>query len=342
MLPKYLFYLAFGTLLISGCGLDTDDDEDEESSYVEVSVEQSIYLPLTNGTQFFYTATGGTVSGLEANISYDVGMSNQKGYPVHKVAIDGDDLSLDLYFRTTTNQIELIGIDGPVDVSGASIDYLRFNTPIKLIGNRSDQSTKATAAIEINGGSLSNSSITLDYDVSNSSNSAFNNDTTLNGDVWRFPTLNATLEAEITVTATGLSIDPIPITLEFYFTKGLGLVQHSGNLTENTSPDYEVKFDHLLELPNVMVFDTNGDGPSSHFTMADSGDNLSSADFSVVNQSELNALSWLTVSTDTNGDWRIIIEHDDTMPNDLTSYQVLFENKRSDERLSANITILEP
>ena len=300
MLPKYLFYLAFGTLLISGCGLDTDDDEEEETSYVEVSVEQSPYLPLTNDTRFFYTESSGTTGGLEANISYDVSLSNTKGYPVYKIAIDGDDLTLDLYFRSTTSQISLIGMDGPMDLGTSSIDYLRFATPIKLIGARSDQSTTATAVIETNGTVSNNASITIDYDVTNSSSSKFNNDTTLNGDVWTFPTLNATLEAEISVTSSGLTIGPFPIVLEFFFTKGLGLVQHSGNLTENTSPDYDVKFDHLLNLPNVMIFnnDTSAvNGITNTFTLAgESGStDIAPSEYKIVNLSALSDLGWVQI-----------------------------------------------
>ncbi|MBA56683.1 MAG: hypothetical protein CMK89_19695 [Pseudomonadales bacterium] len=332
MLPKYLFYLAFGTLLISGCGLETDDDDDE-TSYVEVSVEQNVYLPLTNATRFYYSSTGGTTGDLEANISYDVGMSNAKGYPVYKVAIDGTGLTLDLYFRTTTSQIELLGIDGPVDVGDADIDYLRFSTPIKLVGAQTNQSTSASAEIEISGDPLPNPTITMNYSVANRTNIKFEN----NGFI--FPTLNATLTAEITVTSSIITTDPIPVVLDFYFTKGLGLVQHSGNLTENSTEDYEVKFHRLLGLPNVMSYDAVGNGPS-HFTMADSGDNLSSSDYRILNQAELNSMGWITISTDANADWKINVEDNASTPDTLTSYQVLFEDKHSDERLSGNITIV--
>ncbi|RLT99937.1 MAG: hypothetical protein D9N11_13745, partial [Ketobacter sp.] len=290
--------------------------------------------PLTNATRLYYTATGGTAGDLEANISYDVGMSNSKGYPVYKVAIDGDELTLDLYFRTTTSQIELLGVDGPVSVGDADIDYLRFGTPIKLIGAQSSKSTTATATIRSNGDDLSDTSITIDYGVANR-NSTFNNATTTNSKTWKFPTLKSTLTADIKVVTSGLALAPFPIVLEFDFTKGLGMVQHSGNLSENSSADYEAKFDRLLDLPNIMT------SVSYAFTMAESQDNLSSADYRVLNQSELNSLGWLTISQDANSNW-VIAEinsgHED-YPTELTSYQVLFENKHSDARLSGNITI---
>lgn len=345
MLPKYLFYLAFGTLLLSGCGLDTDDDDEDETSYVEVVVEQNEYLPLTNATRFFYSATNGTIGGLEAAISYDVSLSNNKGYPVHKVAIGGDDLTLDLYFRSTSSQITLIGIDGPVDVSGAAIDYLRFATPISLIGNRSNQSTTATADIQINGSSLSNPSITIDYDVTNDKTKTFNNSTTVSGDIWRFPTLKATLDAEITVSGSGITLDPIPITLEFDFTKGLGLVQHSGNLTGNSSADYEVKFDHLVDLPNIMVFDNDANGDTNTFTLADGSDTeIAPSEYKIVNLTELSDLGWVEIAEENSDTFSIDFNtsHED-FPDSLTSIQVLFENRvNSGERLSANVTILEP
>ncbi|MAQ27822.1 MAG: hypothetical protein CMK83_26735, partial [Pseudomonadales bacterium] len=89
MLPKYLFYLAFGTFLLSGCGLETDEDSDEESdsvTSVQMEVEQNAYLPLTNATTLFYTANEASPGDIEGAVSYDVGMSNSKGYPVYKVA----------------------------------------------------------------------------------------------------------------------------------------------------------------------------------------------------------------------------------------------------------------
>lgn len=137
MLPKYLFYIAFGTLLLSGCGLDTDDDEDDSITTVVVDVEQNAYLPLTNATSFFYTETGGTPGDVEGSVTYDVGASNSKGYSVYKVAINGGNVDMELYFRTTSSQIELLGIDGPVSISAsANFDHLRFATPIRLIGAR--------------------------------------------------------------------------------------------------------------------------------------------------------------------------------------------------------------
>lgn len=347
MLPKYLFYLAFGTLLLSGCGLDTDDDEDSSITTVVVDVDQSPYLPLSNATQFYYTETGGSPGEVVGSVTYDVGTSNSKGYSVYKVAISGGNMDMELYFRTTTNQIELLGIDGPVGVSGsASFDHLRFATPIRLIGTRSDQTTAATADIYYNGELQDDTVVTFTYDTTNTTNE------TVNRSDWtelELPTLKSALDAEITISVGELDLESFPITLNFYFTKGLGLVQHSGDITASAGNEYEIKFHDLDNLPNLIAFDqtsTNIEGTSSFFTLADgaSDTNISSAEYRIANLSALNALGWLEIE-ETNADvYSVGIDTtSDALPSSLTSVQVIFENRYSSgERLSASVILLAP
>ena len=349
MLPKYLFYIAFGTLMLSGCGLETDDDEEDNSSSptVVVDIEQNPYLPLTNATQFYYTETGGSPGEVEGSVTYDVGTSNNKGYSVYKVAISGGNLDMELYFRTTTNQIELLGIDGPVGVSGsASFDHLRFTTPIRLIGTRSDQTTAATANIYYDGEQRDDTVITFTYDTTNTTNE------TVGRSDWtelELPTLKSVLDAEITISVGGIELDPFPIILNFYFTKGLGLVQHSGDITSGAGNEYEIKFHDLDNLPNLIAFDqtnSNVEGTSSFFTLADgvSDTNISSTEYRIANLSALNALGWLEIEETNTDVYSVGIDTtSDALPDSLTSVQVIFESRYSSgERLSASVTLLAP
>ncbi|MCP5016822.1 MAG: hypothetical protein GY938_16370 [Ketobacter sp.] len=348
MLPKYLFYIAFGTLILSGCGLETDDDEDDSSvTTVVVDVNQSPYLPLTNATQFFYTETGGSPGAVEGSVTYDLGTSNSKGYSVYKVAISGGNVDMELYFRTTTNQIELLGIDGPLGVSGsASVDHLRFATPIRLIGNRSDQTTAVTADVVYNGAPEDGTVISLTYDTTNTSNE------TVSRSDWtelELPTLKSVLTADINISVGGLSLDPFPIVMNFYFTKGLGLVQHSGDLTSSAGNEYEIKFHDLDALPNLIAFDQTGsnvEGTSSFFTLADGAidTNISSTEYRIANLSALNALGWLEIEETNTDVYSVGIDTaSDALPDSLTSVQVIFENRYSSgERLSASVTLLAP
>lgn len=348
MLPKYLFYLAFGTFLLSGCGLETDEDSDEESdsvTSVQVEVEQNAYLPLTNATTLFYTANEASPGDIEGAVSYDVGMSNSKGYPVYKVGINSDDLNLDLYFRTTSSQIEFLGMDGPVAVSDdASFDFLRFDTPIKLIGERSNQSTGASAKLESDEGSLSNAALTLEYDVTNSNTATFQS---FDWTTLKLPTLQSTLTAEISVSAPGLTVGPFPVTLNFFFAKGLGLVQHSGDVTEVAGNEYEIKFYGLENLPNIVAFTNDGatvEGSLTYFSIAEASGNatIESSDYEIVNRSALNDLGWLNITQPNSGEYAVEINTSSLeLPETLTSVQVLFENRvNSGERLSANLTLL--
>jgi len=350
MLPKYLFFLAFGTLLLSGCGLETDEDTDEESdsvTSVEVDVDQNVYLPLTNATSLFYTADEAQPGDIEGTVSYDVGMSNNEGYPVYKIAINSDGLSLDLYFRSTINQIELLGIDGPISVSDtASFDFLRFDTPIKLVGERSNQSTEASATLESDDNSISNASITVAYDVANSSTATFES---FHWTTLELPTLQSTLTAEISASIPGVTVGPFPVTLDFFFAEGLGLVQHSGDVTAVAGNEYEIKFYGLEDLPNIVAFNQEGttvEGSLAYFSIAEESGNstIESSDYEIVNLSALNDLGWLEITEPNSGEYAVGINTVSTeLPDTLTSVQVLFENRvNSGERLSANLTLLAP
>lgn len=339
MSPKYLFFIAFGTLILSGCGLDTDEETvvDSGTTTVTVDVDQNAYLPLTNATSFFYTETGsGTPGGVEGKVSYDVGMSNSKGYSVYKVTLTGGATDLNLYFRTTSSQVQLLGMDGPVAVtSGISVDHLRFTTPVNMIGTQSAVTVAATADLsgDIN---KDDAGLTLTYDLTNNTTLKFEN----NGYV--LPTLKASMDVDISV--NGLPGNPVPITLNFLFTTGLGLVQHSAAFNNSSSNAYELKFHALEDLPNVMNFSHDGNAVNSTFTLAGSNADISSDDYDIVNQTQLDSLGWLTITAESNGTYSAaVITSNSNLPTDLTSVQVLFESQYgSGERLSANVTIQAP
>jgi len=342
MLPKYLFYLAFGTFLLSGCGLETDEDSDEESdsvTSVQVEVEQNAYLPLTNATTLFYTANEASPGDIEGAVSYDVGMSNSKGYPVYKVALNGTDLKFDLYFRSTNNQIYLLGIDGPIELEGGDvIEELTFSPPIKLIGNLSDQSTSATLTGTLDGKTVEDAELPVVYTLTNTNQSFSEGNTAM-------PLLQTNVEASFTIP---LVATPIEIAFDFSFTRGLGLVEHKGYLSDKTVPDYEIQFYDLDGLVNIMRFDQSGNianGGSNTITVSRNGADiaLSYEDYSIVNNSELAAYSWLAIENDvgTESFTTTVDISDVTYPDTLTSVQVLFESTQDGERLSGSIIVLE-
>lgn len=347
MLPKYLFFLAFGTLLLSGCGLETDEDTDEESdsvTSVEADVDQNVYLPLTNATSLFYTLIGsGSPGGLETLVTYDSSLSNSRGYPVYKLALTDSSLNLDLYFRSTTNNIQLIGIDGPVDVGDVTIDNLRFTTPLNLIGTISNRTVNGTANLD---GIVSadNAALSISYSLSNSTSTPFNS----SDNDWVFPTLSADLDMEITLTALGG--DPLQLDLNFQFTEGLGIVQHSAIIDGAPSEAYEIEFYDLERLPNIIVFNQDGSeafGTSKVFSFPStpSDSPITNSDYEILNQSALDDLDWLTISVGsiTTDAYDVNIETASAeLPSELTSIQVLFKRHNSDERLSANVTLLAP
>jgi hypothetical protein len=343
MLSKYLFFLMCSGLLLSGCGLETDDDDEDtdNTTSVQIDVTQNAYLPLTNGTTILYTENSASPGDIKADISYDVSMSASKGYPVYVASLSGG-LDLDLYFRSTRNQIELLGIDGPVilDGSGNSVDDLRFGTPLKLIGNLTNQTTSATATAVLNGNSFANQAISISYSLTNT-NVEFGS-----GDA-RLPTLRAKIDASLSASVAGSTVGPFPVELNFFFSKGLGIAQHNGNYNGSTNPNYDFELYDLQKLPNPIWFSHDGNpanNSTSTFTITENGSdsNMSTLDYRIVNQAALDSLGWLTVTEESTEIFSVAIEtSSSSLPTELTSVQVLFEKRNnSGERLSGTVTLL--
>jgi len=286
---KHLFYIAFAAIFLSGCGLDTDEEADDGTAVVVVDIDQNPYLPLTNNTAILYTDAGANV--VTAAISYDVGMSGNRGFSVYKLAMTGGSQDLNLYFRTTPSQIELVGLDGPITLSSQELDYVRFTTPVKLVGNFTGQTTSASA--DINGSSVSSSNISVTYATTNDTATPFAS----NG--WNLPTLHSRVNADID--ANGISFS---IALNFYFTRGLGLVQNS------LGSSFEIAFQSLDGLPNVMAFRQDGNeiNGRSVFSLAPADGAINASKYKIVNQDALDALSWLDITSTSSDLYQVAVQ----------------------------------
>ncbi|MAR90780.1 MAG: hypothetical protein CML06_07840 [Pseudomonadales bacterium] len=341
---NYLFLLGFIATILTGCGLENDTEEDTDTASVTVDVEQSPYLPLTNASTFYYSQSGASTQGdIRGRITFDVGASSNRGYSVYRITIRGGSQDLDLLLRSTRDQIYLLGLDGPLTPNASTlVDHLRFTNPIPLLGARSDETTGASADITVDGNAVGNPEIL--YDVSNSQAPVFNNAG------WELPTLRATVDAQVTVDLGGAGTAEVPLELVFFFTRGLGLVQHSARYNNATNSAYELVFESLEGVPNIVAFTQDGNnanGTSSLFTLAEdptTNTPINSGDYRVVNLAELSALGWLQIQENAQSQFTAAINtNSPQLPDVLTSIQVLFEDRYDGgERLSANVTLLGP
>lgn len=340
---KYLIYLLGFTFLLSGCGLDTEKEEENEGVVTTASIlihDQNPFLPLTNSTAINYTDTN--LGNVTAAIIYDQAESEAQGYNIYKMDFAYSGSTIGLVLSSTANEVSWIGIEGPFSFqangSSATLNSLRFSSPIVLLGNAEDGSTSATVLTSST--LANNASYEIDYTIE-STDGVFDPE---NDDYGTLPAQTVTLNANVEMSIG--SLDPIPLSLNstLTFVKGIGVVHHSGDYL-GTNPDSNI--DSLSNLPLTIWFESNAGAPilesGSSATFQTSAGELSTDSYFLYNGDELDALDWIEVSIDIASDtFEVEITATENLPEELTSVQVIFEDKQyPGRRLSGNVTLLE-
>lgn len=339
---KALIYLGLFGLALGGCGLEEDpDDDDSDSPGADITL-QSPYLPMTAGTQWQYQDT--TSGNITANIAAASGFSNDVGI-AYSVELDSSD-PVTFYFTSTPQQIYLQGLNGPFNFSVGSafysVDQLRFNEPLALLGAPQDQSTLATATVT-RGASFDISS-ELEIRVSYSATETSNQIDSIG--LGLLPSQRIELDAEVSIFSTqttpAVLLTTQNVGMNFEFTSGLGMVALQGN-TINNSVDSILQ--QVTNLPLPIRFEYNSGTPipvSSSTTLATDGGNITASDYTVANQSIFDSLDWVDVVEDTASDtFYVEMQNSATLPTTLTAVQVLLQHKETGERLSTSV-ILQP
>ena len=160
------------------------------------------------------------------------------------------------------------------------------------------------------------------------------------------PTLQAQLSATIYVdraqTTPTVTLSQQTVTGTFDFTPGIGIVAHEGIYLDQA---FNSTLQSLQSLPNIIWFDYNDGAPiaiTSNTTFNTSNGNLSSTDYEIVNQSELDELDWITVNEDVaSNTFNVSMQYSSTLPSSLTAVPVLFRNKHTHRVVSGSV-ILQP
>lgn len=341
---KYLIYLLSFTFLLSACGLETDEDEEEvteDSTTAVISIEaQNPYLPLTSGTSITYNDEElGEVAGA---ISFNQKATNALGSNVYKLNFAASSANLGLLFSSTKNNVEWIGVDGPFTISlGSSvytINSIRFNTPINLIGNPGSGNTGVTVDIEED----TDDAISLDIDYTTSSASVVFDEN--NEGYGTLPAIEVSTTLEITVSLSSLTLnETLDITTNLSFAKGIGIIKHTGTY-ESVSLDSTIA--SLTNLPQTIWFDNSANNnptiaTGSSATFSTSAGNILADNYRIYNSDELNALSWIQVSeNEASNTFEVALINTSTLPEELTSVQILFEDRQFPGKwLSGNVTL---
>lgn len=313
------------------------DTEGSTSPYV-FNRTQFEYLPLTDGTSIQYN------DDTTATVTLDTNDFAGKGvYAVQNG-------STTLYFSSTETKMAFHGADGSIEKNGITITKLRF---YDTIGNLSSipmlySSTPAgsdavfTETTTIAKATSSNILIgtvdVLSLDVT----SIFTN-TEENLSYGSLPTRQLTFSIQGMVQPPALLGQPpfsVTFTDTLYLTSGIGIVKHQ-------STDYGIdnEISSLVGLPTTIWFNNENNTPvidsesDSTFTIAGIGA-ISSSTYRIANIDDLNEIPWLTIQEDTaSNTFNVEMNAHADLPSTLTSVEVIFENKETEERLSGNVTI---
>ena len=309
--PKFLTPLLLGSLLLTACGGGGGGGGgDVGSGGVSVtpppldcpSTEYNAYLPLAAGTAINYD--NDTVSG---DVSCDVAMSNAENTDIYAIEYNFTGQSLTFYLSSTPGTVEMLGLDGPITVAlpdgQAAINNIRFDEPLEIIGaDGSTGNPDIAASATVEGPLPVSISLVIAYTKSQS-NVVYN---TTDIGSYQFPAKRSVLEITI-VSATYTTFNStvilgVGLTSDLYLAESIGMVRHS-----HVSPEAGIAISSDISsvsgLPTPIWLDYPGaatapTSPLNSYNFFIDGKIVTADEYSLVNASDLNALSWLDVVPD--------------------------------------------
>ncbi|MDY6921372.1 MAG: hypothetical protein SV765_14295 [Pseudomonadota bacterium] len=309
--PKFLTPLLLGSLLLTACGGGGGGGGgDVGSGGVSVtpppldcpSTEYNAYLPLAAGTAINYD--NDTVSG---DVSCDVAMSNAENTDIYAIEYNFTGQSLTFYLSSTPGTVEMLGLDGPITVAlpdgQAAINNIRFDEPLEIIGaDGSTGNPDIAASATVEGPLPVSISLVIAYTKSQS-NVVYN---TTDIGSYQFPAKRSVLEITI-VSATYTTFNStvilgVGLTSDLYLAESIGMVRHS-----HVSPEAGIAISSDISsvsgLPTPIWLDytsaaTAPTSPLNSYNFFIDGKIVTADEYSLVNASDLNALSWLDVVPD--------------------------------------------
>jgi len=334
--------LLFSALLLTACGGggggggdDTGRGGSGAPSYTQLF---NTYMPLAVDTSINYE------DGTSGLVAYDDDLSSSSE-DIYSITYGELDDALTLLFKSTASSIELHGIRGNFEASGARITQLLFDEPLVIYdgSNSTYAPTQARASLTYNF-----IGFRTDVDISYTKtelNTVFS-DSFGDGDL---PVVQTNLATRIQYDEVVPFVDEritfdITLLTELMLAKGIGIVSHAGKYA-NQIVDAQIA--SLTDLPQPIWFDENLGTPiaisNTTFTIPGQGA-IRSENYKIANQSAVNALGWITVQEDTSSNtFNVTLQPHDNLPDsgDLpVSVEVVFESLSDGERLSTNVTLV--
>lgn len=334
-----LILLLSSLLLLSGCGLETEQEDEEDTSNLS-NLEQHPLLPLSDGSALTYLDDSlGDVVAYVSLSSEDSSSSNS----VYSVNFTDDSLNLGLLFASKTTGVQWVGIDGPIDIpygnNTITLESLRFDTPITIIGANAVSGTTG-ASLKTSDDNVNQATATVSYQIS-SSNGVFDQAAAFYGTL---PTLNVNITSSLELS---LGTQPLPslngLSTQLGFTSGIGIVRHQSDF-QGTALDSRLT--GLRGLPQTIWYQVVGTDPilanGSDAVVTTDGGPLPASQFAVFNQTELDQLDWLNIRVDEASDSYVVeVVYSENLPTTLTSVQILFQDQENpDQLISGNVTLL--
>jgi len=335
--------LLFSALFLTACGGggggggdDTGRGGSGSPSYTQ---QFNTYMPLAVDTSINYE------DGTSGVVAYDEDLSSSSE-DIYSITYGELDDALTLLFKSTASSIELHGIRGNFEVSGARITQLLFDEPLVIYdgSNSTYAPTQARASLTYN---FVGFRTDVDISYTKTETDTVFSDSFGDGDLPVVQTNLATriqYDEFVRLVNQQVTID-ITLNTELMLAKGIGIVSHVGNYA---GQNVNAQIGSLTNLPQPIWFDYNLGSPvalsDTTFTIPGQGA-IRSENYKIANQSAINALGWITVEEDTSSStFNVTLQPHDNLPDDSDlpiSVEVVFESLSDGERLSSNVTLVQ-
>ena len=253
----------------------------------------------------------------------------------------GTELELSLHVSSTPDSVQLHELEIPIAVTPLiTAERLKFDTPLVIFDPAASSGSQ-----QLTGKAFTNLGVGVDVDIDADRRSA---PALLESDFGpQLPMTNNIIRMTISLTFLGVPYQ-FEVTTNIALAQGLGVVRITGDLSGTTA--FDSKIESLNNLPEPVWFLANMGEPIldtgyslSQEISTDFGP-LSTNDYSIANQQELDAISWIEVNT-TTSDTYIVELNNNGLPTEAdpdrgrTSVEVVLEHKVTGERRSVNVTL---
>ncbi|MCG8313649.1 MAG: hypothetical protein MI976_10565 [Pseudomonadales bacterium] len=345
---RFLLTIFVSSLFLTACGggggggggsngsSDSDSDNNVPLDTVEEQLfeqSQNSYLPFIQGAGWRFSGSVAMTANAEANNEYSI--TNDLGEFGQLVQ----------YFTSTPSQITLEELRGPAtfDLGGTNvtINSIVFNEPVIIRSATSlplsFDTISATVSASAGGFTLGGLAFTANITVGTESV-----ETTVS-DWAGYPAYQSNVTIQLTGNVLGVGDIDVTINEVSQFVEGIGFISRTLSFPDLGVPAFDLEIEELVNLPSPIVFLVDDVTPVAvtNTTIRIEGETVSPEEYEILNDSELDALDWVTVAANVDSSAYIVeMLPSENLPEEATVVVIYLSNDDGETQLPVNVTLM--